>query len=158
MTRRLALASLVLAASMLPARADKLHLSGGGVLDVERWWIEGDTLVYEGSAGTVGLPRASVVRIEASEAPPPPPRSAAVVKKESAPAPPPSPRRAAETAVHEGANALVRRDLETAVARFTEALRLDADRNDARVGLAVASLALGRDDDALAHVLDGLAR
>ena len=156
MTRRLALASLVLAASMLPARADKLHLSGGGVLDVERWWIEGDTLVYEGSAGTVGLPRASVVRIEASEAPPPPPAKAAV--KKSTPAPAPAPRRAADAAVREGADALVHRDLETAVARFTEALRLDADRNDARVGLAVASLALGRDDDALAHVLDGLAR
>lgn len=156
--RKLACLPLLLAASVFPARADRLHLAGGGTLDVERWWIEGDTLVYEGAAGTVGLPRASVVRIEASEAPPPPPRAAKVVKKESTPAPAPTPRRAADAAVREGADALVRRDLETAAARFTEALRLDADRNDARVGLAVASLALGRDEDALAHVLDGLAR
>ncbi|HEX5044833.1 MAG TPA: tetratricopeptide repeat protein [Candidatus Polarisedimenticolaceae bacterium] len=145
------LAVLALAASCLPARADRLHLAGGGVLDVERWWIEGNTLVYESAAGTVGLPRASVVRIETRDAPAPSPPP-------SSPKASPPPRRAADTAVREGAEALVRRDLETAEARFTEALRLDADRNDARVGLAVASLALGRDEAALAHVLDGLAR
>jgi len=151
-SRRTALLLLVLAAAPLPARADRLHLQGGGVLDVDRWWIEGDTLVYEGPAGTVGLPRASVVRIEAGTSPTP---AKAAAKTAAAVAPK---RPGADSAVREGAAALVRRDLETAVARFTEALRLDPDRNDARVGLAVASLALGRDQDALAPVLDGLAR
>ena len=154
--RRPGLVLLLLAAGLSPARADRLHLQGGGVLDVERWWIEGDTLKYESPAGTVGLPRTSVVRIE--PAPPPAPSSVNPMAKPSPPPSPPSRSLAAETAVREGAAALVRRDLETAVARFTEALRVDPERNDARVGLAVASLALGRDQEALAYVLDGLAR
>jgi tetratricopeptide (TPR) repeat protein len=159
-TRGLALATVVLAAACFPARADRLHLASGGVLDVERWWIEGNTLVYEGPAGTVGLPRASVVKIERGESAAPAPSSLPpkATPKPASPSPPPSSRQAADTAVREGAAALVRRDLEIASARFTEALRLDADRNDARVGLAVASLAQGLDERALAHVLDGLAR
>jgi len=151
-SRRTALLLLLVLAAGRPARADRLYLQGGGVLDVDRWWIEGETLVYEGPAGTVGLPRASVVRVEAGTSPTP-------AKAAAKPAPPAAPKRpGADAAVREGTAALVRRDLETAVARFTEALRLDPDRNDARVGLAVASLALGRDQDALAPVLDGLAR
>lgn len=153
--RALCLTAVLAVAAGLPARADRLHLAGGGVLETDSWWIEGDTLVYEGPAGTVGLPRSSVVKIEKATSTPAP--------KPAAPRPLPTPtaRRAlaeADAAVREGAAALVRRDLETAAERFTEALRLDDSRNDARLGLAVASLALGRDAEALAHVLDGLAR
>jgi tetratricopeptide (TPR) repeat protein len=155
--RGLLVSTAVLAGSGIPAGADTLHLAGGGVLEVERWWVEGEVLVYEGPAGTVGLPRASVVRIEAGQTSAPSPEP--VPKPSPSPsAPAPRPRQAADAAVREGAAALVRRDLETAAARFSEALRLDAERNDARVGLAVASLALGRDEEARAHVLDGLAR
>ena len=98
--RRLAILTLALAASGLSARADRLHLSGGGVLEVERWWIEGQTVMYESPAGTVGLPRASVVRIEASDAPPSPPKPPRKVVSSSASAPA-RPRQEADTAIHQ---------------------------------------------------------
>ena len=44
--------------------ADRLHLEGGGTLETAHWWVEGDTLYYETAAGTVGIPRGRILRIE----------------------------------------------------------------------------------------------
>ncbi len=62
------IAILLAVAGLSPAFADRLHLDSGGVIVTDRWWIEGDWLHYESAgAGTVGLPRAVVVRIEKAE-------------------------------------------------------------------------------------------
>ena len=36
-------------------QADRLHLEGGGTIDAETWWVDGETIHYEGPAGTVGI-------------------------------------------------------------------------------------------------------
>ena len=65
--RALGPAGIVLLVASLPASADRLHLDGGGVIETPRWWVEGDTLIYENAVGTVGLPRSIVVKIEPTE-------------------------------------------------------------------------------------------
>lgn len=142
-----------------PARADKLHLKGGGVLEADRWWIEGDTLHVESAGGTIGIPRDDLVRVE--ETAPKPPRS----EKPSAPAdaasrhpahPAPSPE--AVTLMHEANAALAARDFDTATLKFFEVIRLAPAETGPRVGYAIAEMALGRDAMALPVVLDGLAQ
>jgi tetratricopeptide (TPR) repeat protein len=167
MSSRLASISLAAAAivflAVQAARADTIVLASGGIIVADRWWIEGDTLRYESEGGTVGLPRSLVVRIEpgSGNAPPaktPPGRGAG----DSSAAGPSwsAERRAAEARrlAREGARALESKDYETASARFGDALREDPSLNQARTGLAVAEIRLGRDESALSSVLDGLAR
>ena len=68
MIRRLSgCAVLGLALACAPCRADLLHLKGGGVIDADHWWIEGETLHVESAGGSVGLPRNLLVRVESAE-------------------------------------------------------------------------------------------
>ncbi|MBZ5640958.1 MAG: tetratricopeptide repeat protein [Acidobacteriia bacterium] len=166
--RHHSLGSVIAGAAMLAAvhgaaRADTIVLAGGGVIETERWWIEGDTLKYESPSGTVGLPRSVVVRIDPASGGAPPGAPAAGRR----PAEPSgsdrsfsAERRAAEVLrlVREGAAALKARDFDVASDRFRDALREDPSIPGARVGFAVAEIQLGRDEYALRCVLDGLAR
>ncbi len=166
MSGRRALLLLVLgllAAS--PATADRLHLEGGGVIDTDSWWLEGDTLIYESGSGTIGIPRSMVLRIEklgraAAAAGPREPR-AAHDGSGSGTGPPQSlerqKRRDAARLFREGKQDLDSRDFESASMRFLEAIGLDERLTAARVGYAVSEISLGRDGLALAVVLDGLA-
>jgi hypothetical protein len=69
LTARLLAPFLFVAIAATPAPADRLLLDNGRHIDVERWWLEGDVVVYEADGGTVGIPRAMIVRID--DSPPP---------------------------------------------------------------------------------------
>ena len=49
--------------------ADRLHLDGGGVIEVHSWWIDDGIVYYRDADGTIGLPRSIVLEIEPAEAP-----------------------------------------------------------------------------------------
>ena len=147
---------LVLLASCLAARADTLFLEGGGTIEADRWWIEGDTLHVESSGGVVGLPRTMLVRVEREPAKPSETKPAVVPKKakrfEQG-------RKPALTAKLGDANAaLMARDFNRASLGFYEVIEATPDLTDARIGYAAAEMALGRDAVALPVILDGLVR
>ena len=162
---RAVFALLVCAAAA--ARADVLHLQGGGEIATEHWWIEGDTLHVESAGGVVGLPRTLLVRVE-----PGPTKAAAIVggrpaaggplattalpKTVATPKHPVSPDIAAK--MTEGNAALEAHDFETAAMRFYDVVKAEPDAVGPRVGYAAAEMALGRDAAALPVILDGLAR
>ncbi len=145
MNRALPLA-LLLACAAPAARADRLHLEGGGVIETDSWWISGELLLYESHAGTIGISRSAVLKIEPSAAPGSPPQTA--------------PLSAASARRLESARAaLERRDFEAAADLYREALRsADVDAQTPRVGYALSQISLGEDELALGVVLDGLAR
>ena len=147
--RRAALAIAVVLASSV--RADRLHLEGGGVVEADRWWIEGDTLHVENAEGTVGLPRSLLIRVEKSGAKPKPAKPPAVKAKTE-------PVDDAVRLMEEGNAAISARDFETASRRFRDVIRLRPEAVGSRVGFAVAEIALGREYAALPVVLDGLSR
>ncbi len=140
----------------------------------DHWWVDGDTIFYESPAGSVGIPRSLVVRIEpsveregtarASEDPAGEPR-AEPSRPRPAPAMLPIPaglsaaaRAEVRDLMNEGASAFERRDFDTASERFRRAWTAEPSLNDARVGFALAEISLGRDERALPVVLDGLVR
>ncbi len=160
---RLALLSLLLGTmfAVCPrAWADKLYLQSGAVIEVDRWWVDGDTLSYENSSGTVGLPRSLVVRIEPTRKD----RATGATNPQKAAAQPAPSWDAASRdaeirkAMREGSDALSRRDFEEAESRFEAVLDSNPDLAGARVGVAMAQIAQGEDDRALGVVLDGLAK
>jgi len=154
-----------------PVLADRLHLEGGGILEADSWWVEGETIQYQGQAGTIGIPRSIVVRIEPSdpagtgtlESPSKtsPPRGAV-----EAPPPPGSPRpwetkedrdgAEAQRLLKEAVQALTTREFETASSLFLRTLQLRPSVTSARVGYALGEIALGRDERALPVILEGL--
>jgi tetratricopeptide (TPR) repeat protein len=165
MTRRLLQGVLGAALLAAGARADRLHLEGGGVLVVGRWWTEGDMLLYESEAGVIGIPRSLVRRIDpgppAGEAPTTDGGTASSSVSASLHAPDrgsSDSRRRAVDLFEDGKRQLERREFELASSRFLQAVRLDEDLSAARVGYALSEISLGRDGLALSVVLDGLAR
>lgn len=156
------------------ARADRIHLEGGGVIEAASWVQDGDRLRIEGDSGSISIPKSIVVRIERSA----PARRASgggsrpegIGSSSSTSGSSPSPERAngdggrdrdaerLRVLLLEGRDALAARDYERAAARFREALSLEAASTSARIGFAVAAMALGRDPQALSVVLDGLAQ
>jgi tetratricopeptide (TPR) repeat protein len=148
---------LALAASA--ARADRLHLQGGGVIDADRWWIDGDTLRVESAEGSVGFPRSMLVRVEPAATPDAgKPKPSA---KPGAPNPTASERRVTPelaAKMKEANAALSARDYDRAELLFFEVFDAEPGASGARVGYALAEMALGRDAMALPVVLDGLVR
>lgn len=148
MIRALAVASLLAVVS--PATlADRLHLEGGGVIETDSWWIAGSLLLYESNAGTIGISRSAVLKIE----PAPEPDGAAD--------PPRAQPLSAESArrLESAKEALGRRDFEAAADLYRQALMsADVDAQTPRVGYALSQISLGEDELALGVVLDGLAR
>jgi tetratricopeptide (TPR) repeat protein len=152
------------------ARADLLHLQGGGVIAADHWWIEGETLHVESAGGSVGLPRTMLVSVEtvAPVAPrepsagtaSPPAKPPASPLAAAPPLFPPTQRAVSETAVKmaEGNAALAARDYERAALLFHDVVDEQPDAPGPRVGYALAEMALGRDASALPVVLDGLVR
>ena len=137
----------------LSARADILHLQGGGVIATDHWWIEGDTLHVESAGGLIGLPRTMLVRVE--------PGKAKAAVPEAPKAAPKTRRPVAQevaTTMSDGNAALAARDFETAALKFYEVVKAEPDAVGPRVGYAAAEMALGRDAMALPVILDGLAR
>jgi tetratricopeptide (TPR) repeat protein len=157
----------------LPAMADRLHLEGGGIVEVDRWWVEGETILYEGPAGTVGLPRSLVVTIEATEpvdggmplaetpGEPVAERSSGVT-----PMTVPNPwetrddrtRAEVRRMMDEAIAAASDREFETASDLFLRVLAEDSSVNEARIGYALCEVALGRNERALPMVLEGLSQ
>jgi tetratricopeptide (TPR) repeat protein len=138
------------------ARADVLHLQGGGTIEAEHWWIEGGTLHVESAGGVYGIPRTMLVRVE-------PKAARAKAKTPSTtlrPAPIPAPHVAPEIAekMNEGNAALAARDFDRAALRFYEVIQAEPDAPGPRIGYAAAEMAQGRDAMALPVVLDGLVR
>jgi hypothetical protein len=156
---RVALPALLCAATA--ARADILHLEGGGTIDAEHWWFEGETLKVESNGGVIGLPRTMLVRVEATppKAKPAPAPDASSIGGAIA-SPRPSNARAVApeiaTKMNEGNAALASREFETASMRFYEVMKAEPGAIGPRVGYAAAEMALGRDASALPVVLDGL--
>ena len=159
----------VVLGGLATARADRLHLEGGGTIEVEAWWIDGETLRYTGPAGTVGIPRSLVTRIEsvetseaavgAAEAP----RRNPPANVRTAPPPPwPTPDATAAAGMRqlmdEAVAALKAREFDRASDLFYRVVETNGAVNAARVGYALSELALGRDERALPVVLDGLAQ
>ncbi len=157
----------VLAFVSQAARADVLHLVGGGTIEAEHWWIDGDTLQVASKGGVVGLPRTMLVRVD-----PAAPKARAAEGERGSPRarspqfPPakstPATARAVGSEIaakmSEGNAALTARDFETASLRFYDVMKAEPDAAGPRVGYAAAEMALGRDAMALPVVLDGLAR
>lgn len=174
MGRRVWTGLLVTSMIVTTASADRLHLEGGGVIDAPRWWIEGDNILYEGPAGTVGLPRAMVVRIESAAstdggvgqsettstpiderskrptATPEPPRAWATPEDRS--------RAEARQMMDEAVEALQAREFETASDLFFRVLGEVPSSNNARIGYALCEISLGRNERALPIVLEGLSQ
>jgi tetratricopeptide (TPR) repeat protein len=163
-TARSALLALLVAASGA-ARADTLHLQGGGTIEAEHWWIDGDTLRVESAGGVYGFPRAILVRVEPA-APPPRGKDGASERRDAtpirsaAPAPAPALSVAPEIAekMKEGNAALAARDFDRAARRFWEVIQVEPDAPGPRIGYAAAEMAQGRDAMALPVILDGLVR
>jgi len=147
-----------------PTRADKILLRNGGVLLADHWWIEKDTIYYESPAGSVGIPRSAVAEIVPSLAPDrtwpaTDTRPASPVPPRPEPSPLPATANAhAREGVSEGMTAFARRDFESAASWFDRAIASDPQSSASRVGYALSQMALGRDERALAVVLEGLAR
>ena len=134
------------------ARADRLHLEGGGVIDADRWWIDGDTVQVESAEGIVGIPSSMLKRVERTDTKPAPKPAAKPVPAR------PAASDDAPRLMNEGNAAIAARDFETASRRFREVVRLRPEAVGPRVGFAAAEMALGRDYAALPAVLDGLAK
>jgi len=155
----IAFLSLFLALTIGAAEADILHLAGGGTVETDSWWEENGSIFYRSPAGTVGLPREEVLRIQpTSEESPTQP----VAEAESTPPPPVTTRRVPrELAVRilAAREALEAREFEKAAAAYHKLIHDVADDDqEPRVGYALAQMALGEDRLAQAVVLDGLAR
>jgi tetratricopeptide (TPR) repeat protein len=155
-TARLLAPLFVVTAALIPVCADRLQLDNGGHIDVDRWWLEGDIVVYEADGGTVGIPRAMVVSIEAGPAPRP--------REKTASAPPPSSPAAGDDAaatrenLRRAQDALGSRDFELASSYYLALVQDQPELYVARVGYAVSEIELGRDGLALSVVLDGVSR
>jgi tetratricopeptide (TPR) repeat protein len=163
--------TLLLLLASAPAAADRLHLSGGGVVETDSWRIAGDRIEYETAQGTVGLPRSMVLRVEKSEAPaqePPIEEEAHAEKPQPSAAKTPEPASRSDTIrvsrelaeiLTEARSALDRGDHQTASEYYERALQIsDPDLQVPRIGYALAQMALHRDETALSVVLEGLAR
>ena len=142
------------------ALADRLHLESGGTIDTTSWWIEGDWLMYESVNGTIGIPRASVLRIESDgEA-----RGEAPATGWNSPPPPaavPGPRPDIDVErlrklLEQGQAALIERDFQKASSLFLDVVDAAPTLHAARVGYAVSEIALGRNGLALSVIQDGL--
>ncbi len=143
----------------LPAAADRLRLEGGGEIQAVAWWVEGETLYYEGTAGTIGIPRSMVVAVE--------PRGSTHGGENRSPArapdpaPSPEPALSMETVAERmefAGEALERREFSIAADAFESLLRQSPELGAARLGAAIARLALDQDVLALGLVLDGLVK
>ena len=147
------------------ARADVLHLQGGGAIEADRWWIEGDTLHIESSGGAVGLPRTMLLRVEPTAVRP---KDSAGRRKDAAPAgrdplapsPPPSkaPSPATAAKMKEANAALTAREFDRAALLYYELVEAEPEAPGPRVGYALSEMARGRDAMALPVVLDGITR
>ena len=158
---------VVLACASQVSRADVLHLQGGGAIETERWWIDGDTLRVESRGGVIGLPRTMLLRVEPTapkagtaerDGRPPEGRSPQSSLAKSPPAPTHAVLPEIASKMSEGNAALTAREFETAALRFYEVIKAEPDAVGPRVGYAAAEMALGRDAMALPVILDGLAR
>jgi tetratricopeptide (TPR) repeat protein len=147
------------------ARADVLHLQGGGTIETDHWWIDGDTLHVESAGGVYGLPRAMLVRVEPNAVPPKAAdkgsrgrRELSTPKPAPSPAPMPAKNVSPEIAqkMEEGNAALAARDFEKAAMLFYEVVQAQPDAAGPRIGYAAAEMAQGRDAMALPVILDGL--
>ena len=139
------------------SRADVLHLQGGGTIDAEHWWIDGDTLRVESEGGVYGLPRALLIRVEPTGSKT---RAAALLPSTLTPRRRATPDVTPEVAakMKEGNAALAARDFERAALRFYEVVQAEPEAPGPRIGYAAAEMALGRDAMALPVILDGLVR
>ncbi len=70
--------ALLLLLSLVPieVEADRVYLRSGQDFEVERWWEQGDTFLYQRLGGIVAIPRRDVERVERSEKPAPRPEAA----------------------------------------------------------------------------------
>jgi hypothetical protein len=75
----------------LPARADRIVLNNGRVIDADRTWYDGTQLRYEKNGGTYGLPRSLVKSVESDARPGAPPPGA--VPERPVPVAPPAAQR-----------------------------------------------------------------
>ncbi len=158
------LVSVALCLADRPVRADRLHLRGGGIVEVGSWWVEDDQLMYEGAAGTVGLPRSMVQKIERTHS-----GETTLPKTEPTPRTKPQPEPTAEGTVrvpvetarrlNAAMEALENGDYQAAADGFASVLATsEVEIIGATVAYAVSLIALGQDAMALSVVLDGLAR
>jgi tetratricopeptide (TPR) repeat protein len=139
------------------ALGDRLHLENGGVIDAERWWIDGDWLHYDSAGGTIAVPRSLVVRIETGAEAQERGFSSFNDSGSAQPAPPVD-REKLETTIRAANAALERRDFETASRLYYDVMIEAPESWRARAAYAACEMALGHDGMALSAVLDGLVR
>jgi tetratricopeptide (TPR) repeat protein len=157
---RRALGVLVASLLVAPCAADRLYLEGGGFIDSDSWWLEGNWLKYDSVGGTVGIPRSIVVRIEAGEhvaATSPFPENREPNREANSERPRgPERRQEVEGLVRSALAALQQRSFEEASSLYYDAIQAWPGLSVARVGYAMSEMALGHDARALSAVLDGL--
>jgi tetratricopeptide (TPR) repeat protein len=149
------------------SRADVLHLQGGGTIEADHWWIDGDMVRVESVGGVYGLPRPMLVRVASTAPHATAPEGASQRRKALPPdsvTPSPAPRTEQRVApeiaakMSEGNAALLARDFDKAALRFYEVVQAEPDAPGPRIGYAAAEMARGRDAMALPVILDGLVR
>jgi tetratricopeptide (TPR) repeat protein len=144
----------------LPAAADRLHLEGGGHVDAESWWFDGNWIRYESKGGTIGIPRSIVVRIDPGDHADGPDPLAQGAPGAAAPAAGagvgPERREEVEQLLRDGRDALAARQFERASSLYYQAIQSWPGLSVARVGYALAEMAQGNDARAMSAVLDGL--
>lgn len=156
-----ALAALVALFASGHATADTIHLQNGGTIRTDHWWLDGDSIVYDGPAGSVGIPRSIVVRIEPSAEEPARSAGTREPSKPERVAPPLRGLDATQAGelrdrLADASAAFARREFETAAERFRSAYEAEPGLAGARLGYAISEMALGRNERALPVVLEGL--
>ena len=148
------LLAFALGGAAAPARADRLHLESGGVIETADWWIEDENMLYRSSAGIVGIPRSMVLRIERAPMTESEPERASVTGR---PANKDAERlEQIRALLGDGEIAFEKGDYETASGHFFHAMSLEPTLYAARVQYIVCEIRLSQDAAALAAVLDGL--
>ena len=61
---RLALGLALILRVAAPVAAYRIHMKSGWDFDVDKWWQEGDSIVYERFGGTISVLKRDVLRIE----------------------------------------------------------------------------------------------
>lgn len=135
------------------AAGDRLHLENGGAIDVDSWWVDGDWIRYESAGGTIGVPRALVVRIERDvrgqergsfNVAPDLPRSVALQPAELL-------EKMQQAKEHYEA-----REFDDASRIYHELMLSEPSYYGARLGFAASEMAMDRDGAAISAVVDGL--
>jgi len=142
--RRAALVLLCAGAALQPLwlEAEVLYLKNGGRLVVDRFWEEGDQILYERNGARFGFPRHLLERVERELKPPPGPPPPSAGEERAAPAAS-FENQELKAALARAREAAAQGDVEEASRQYREALATDPKNVVALVELAELQMSRG---------------